>query len=139
METDEKLLSQYNSDIELYKFYINFVLKINAFHYAMSAAIFTFLLTNKTEQYLEYILVFPIIFSLTIIGIGVFGYPAVDILNKGTKNNARKLEYETYPDFTTLKGIIAASVLAHIIIIFCSLLMFCWLPIAASPTAVPPG
>ena len=139
METDEKLLSQYNSDIELYKFYINFVLKINAFHYAMSAAIFTFLLTNKTEQYLEYILVFPIIFSLTIIGIGVFGYPAVDILNKATGNNARKLGYETYPDFTTLKGIIVASVLTHIIIIFCSLLMLCWLPIASSSAAVPPG
>ncbi len=139
METDEKLLSQYNSDIELYKFYINFVLKINAFHYAMSAAIFTFLLTNKTEQYLEYILVFPIIFSLTIIGIGVFGYPAVDILNKATEKNANKLGYETYPDFTTLKGIIAASIFTHIIIIFCSLLMLCWLPIASSSTAVPPG
>lgn len=135
---NEILLVQYESDIELYKFYVNFVLKINAFHYAMSAAIFSYLLSHKLEQYLEYIIFFPIIFSGAIVVICVKGYPRVKDLHKGVALKVKLLKLPVCPVFTTLKVLIGASVIMHILIIICSLFFMCWFPKLSTVATMPP-
>lgn len=107
---NEVMWAQYESDIELYKFYVNFVLKINAFHYAMSAAIFSYLLAHKTEQYLQILLAFPIIFSIAIIVISIKGYPRVKDLNRGMALKVEYFNLPICPDFTTLRILIGASI-----------------------------
>ncbi|MCF6310287.1 MAG: hypothetical protein L3J19_07465 [Sulfurimonas sp.] len=114
---NEIIWAQYESDISLYKFYVNFVLKINAFHYAMSAAIFSYLLAHKTEEYLEVLLVFPVVFSIAIIVLSCKGYPRVKDLNDGISVKVKHLNLPTCPDFTTLNILIGASICIHVVIV----------------------
>ena len=131
----EVLWSQYESDVELYKFYVNFVLKINAFHYAMSAAIFSYLLSHKQEPYLEFLLAFPIIFSIAVIVISAKGYPRVQDLNEGVAQKVEFLGLPMCPDFTTLRILIGASIAIHSLIIIGALGLVCWLPVVAQNVA----
>ncbi|MFT7300871.1 MAG: hypothetical protein ACI89Z_001336 [Porticoccus sp.] len=45
-ESTERCWRQYATHIDLYKFYLGMVVKINAFHFAISGAIFSFYFTN---------------------------------------------------------------------------------------------
>lgn len=124
---NEILWAQYESDISLYKFYVNFVLKINAFHYAMSAAIFSYLLAHKTEEYLEILLVFPVVFSIAIIVLSCKGYPRVKDLNDGIAVKVKHFNLPTCPDFTTLRILIGTSICIHIVIVIGAMLLMYWL------------
>lgn len=136
---NEVMWAQYESDVELYKFYVNFVLKINAFHYAMSAAIFSYLLAHKSEQFLELLLAFPIIFSVAIIVLCSKGYPRVKDLNKGVALKVEHFNLPICPDFTTLRILIGASIVIHSLMLLGSFALICWLPVSTVVAAVTPG
>ncbi len=135
---NDVLWAHYESDVDLYKFYVNFSLKINAFHYAMSAAILSYLLSNKSEQYLEIILAFPIVFSVAIIVLCIKGYPRVKDLNDGIIKKVIYFNLPTYPDFTTLRILLGASTVIHAMILIGSALLVFWLPVTASGATMPP-
>ena len=69
--TQDVLLKQYELHMELYKQYLELVLKFNIFYYAVTGAVLSFYFTNNADvgapRYL--LLLFPMLMSL---GFGVF-------------------------------------------------------------------
>ena len=133
------MLIDYQHDIDLYKFYINFVLKVNAFQYAMTTAVLSVVLSKSTEPYFLILLTFPIILSITLITTSLKGYPRVKDLQDGIYKRANELGMHTFPDFTTLRILIGGTVITHSILLlsFCAVIFYI-LPMTCSfPHVVP--
>ena len=55
---------QYEKHIELYKYYLDIVVKINAFHFAISGAIFSFYFAHIDTPDIKWALLLPALMSL---------------------------------------------------------------------------
>jgi hypothetical protein len=73
MEKSELLWKQYHQNIELYKFYMDLVIKFNIFYYAVTGAIISFFFKNSTISNVKYSLLFPIIISVSFAGFFLYG------------------------------------------------------------------
>jgi len=61
---DDKLWKEYNIHIDLYKHYLELVLKFNIFYYAITGAILSFYFSKVQIATIRYSLIFPILMSL---------------------------------------------------------------------------
>lgn len=133
------MLMDYQHDIDLYKFYVNFVLKVNAFQYAMTTAVLSLVLSNSSEPFFLFLLTFPMILSLTLIVTSIKGYPRVRDLQNGIIERAKELEMHTFPDFTTLRILIGGTIVTHSILFIMFVSVICYVsPIACHFTEVSP-
>ncbi len=64
MDKQELLWRQYSQNVELYKFYMEIVIKFNIFYYAVTGAIVSFFFKNSTISNIKYSLLFPILMSI---------------------------------------------------------------------------
>jgi hypothetical protein len=78
----ELLWRQYSLHTELYKFYIDAVIKINVFYYAVTGAILAFYLKSPSTPLLRFSLALPMALSFAIAVLFIYGA----ILNKHVRD-----------------------------------------------------
>jgi hypothetical protein len=109
-EPDADLLwKQYESEIDLYKHYLELTLKFNAFYYAVTGAIVSFYFTKSDIPLVKYALLFPVLMSLAF---GMLFSLAV-FLNKVTREDIFKLRdmlnLKVAPEVNVLGALLALS------------------------------
>ena len=91
-------LEEYKSSIELYKFYLELVVKISFYYYGITGAILSFYFSKNSPDASYYSLLLPILLSF-LLGI-FFLYGAKLALNfkSNLKNRAERLRLESFPN-----------------------------------------
>ena len=127
------LWDQYSIFIELYKFYLTTIIKMNIFYYAITGAILSFYFIHSSVQYLIFSLFLPIIFSIGLIIVFLRSIPKIIKMDKTVSQIAGGLKLDTYPEMLTLKYIVILFPILHIFVV-CFLLflfankIFCFFP-----------
>jgi len=109
MEPNELLWRQYQQIVELYKFYMDLVIKFNIFYYAVTGAIISFFFANSSIPRIKYALLFPIIMSLAFIVFFIYGAYLMKFL---------KMEVFAIRDALKLKVAPDVGVLSVLLLIF---------------------
>lgn len=73
MEPIEILWGQYKQNIDLYKFYMELIVKFNVFYYAVTGAIVSFYFANQSIENIKYSLLLPILMSIAFAGFFIYG------------------------------------------------------------------
>jgi hypothetical protein len=111
MEKDELLWKQYQQNVELYKFYMDLVIKFNIFYYAVTGAILSFFFKNTALPNIKYSLAFPIIISVAFTCFFLYGAHLMTYLRKEVFSIRDALGLQVAPDvgvLTVLLRIFAA-------------------------------
>ncbi len=112
MNEQELLWRQYDKHIELYRFYLEIVVKINAFHYAISGAIFSFYFANKLEPSIKWAIALPALLSLSLAVLFAYGAWANLVSRKDVFDLRDKMGLEVAPELmvlTVLLGIFCVA------------------------------
>lgn len=95
----EILLRQYESHVDLYKFYVNTGVKLVAFVLALSGALVSFYLTNDPFPYAKYALVLPAVLCVLLGGVYLYGARLMGVLREDMFLIRDALGFETAPEF----------------------------------------
>ena len=109
MDDRELLWKQYSLNIDLYRGYLELVVKMNVFYYAVTGAILSYYFTHSTEPLVKWSLLLPLFMS---VAIGTFFLIGARL--------ARVTRYETFQIRDAL-GLLAAPEIGVLIIL---LIMF---------------
>ena len=102
MDRIEIVFEHYKIHIDLYKHYLELLIKFNLFYYAITGAILSFYFANKTIIFIQFVLLFPFIMSL--IFSGFFFYASVKAKNSREEivDIALALDLKVFPEFNIL-------------------------------------
>ena len=98
----ELLWKQYQLHIDLYKFYIDATIKINAFHYAITGAILSFYFTRREVALAKWSLIFPVALSIGLGILFVYGAVKLKITREDVFNIRDALGLEVAPEMNVL-------------------------------------
>lgn len=98
----EILWKQYALHVDLYKFYIDATIKLNAFHYAITGAIISFYFTRTDVGYAKWGLVLPAALSFGLTVLFVYGACLLEITRKEIFAIRDQLKLQTAPEFRVL-------------------------------------
>jgi len=98
----ELLWKQYALHVDLYKFYLDLVVKVNVFYYAVTGAILTYYFQHASDDITRFALLLPIVFSLTIGGIFFYGAKLLRVTREELFAIRDKLALETAPEIGVL-------------------------------------
>ena len=115
MDELEKYWKQYEQHISLYKFYLEVVVKINAFHFAISGAIFTFYFANKTEPHIHWALALPILLSFCLFCLFIFGAVSNLVTRQDVFNLRDKLGLQVAPELLVLTVFLSIFAVANLL------------------------
>ena len=101
-EQAEILWKQYSLQVDLYKFYLDLVVKVNIFYYAITGSILTYYFSQPTSTVVRYALVLPIVFSLALGLIFIYGAGLLKVVRRELFNIRDKLGLETAPEIMVL-------------------------------------
>lgn len=102
-EVDSDVLwKQYNMLVDLYKFYLEIALKANLFFYVITGGILTFYFSHTQTPLIRLSLVFPIILSLGLAGIFLYGAGLVGYIRNEIFRIRDLLNLEVAPDVHVL-------------------------------------
>jgi hypothetical protein len=102
MASDETLWNQYALNVDLYKFYLDLVVKVNAYYYAVTGAILTYYFQNPTNTLSRYALLLPIAFSVAISVIFIYGSCLLGVVRLELFSIRDKLGLESAPEIQVL-------------------------------------
>ena len=106
-EPDKELLwKQYSLHVDLYKHYLDMVLKFNVFYYAATGAILSFFFSKTEVSQIKYSLLFPIIMSLCFAILFLYGTVQLRISRQDLFALRDKLGLETAPDLYVLSTLL---------------------------------
>jgi len=93
---------QYELHVDLYKFYMDFTIKVNAFHYAITGAILSFYFTHSEIGMAKWSLVLPLGLSLGLAGLFWYGAGLVKTTREELFSIRDKLGVEPAPEISVL-------------------------------------
>src|ERR1022692_4462331 len=103
MNDDTEILwRQYNLYVDLYKFYMEVVLKLNIFFYAITGGILTFYLAHPGIALIRYALLLPALMSLAFSGVFFYGARLLRPVRHDLFRIRDALKLETAPDIHIL-------------------------------------
>ncbi len=122
----ELLWRQYSLQVELYKFYLDLVIKLNIFHYAVTGAVLSFYFSRPQETaLLKYSLILPAVMSAAFGAVFVYAAQLLGITREEVFNIRDKLEFESAPEFQVLTlGLRVFAILFFLITIGLVVLMW---------------
>ncbi len=111
-EPDKELLwKQYALHVDLYKHYLDLVLKFNIFYYASTGAILSFYFSKTDVGLIKFSLLFPIMASVCFGVLFLYGANALRVTRQEMFDIRDKLDLDTAPEFNVLGGLLLASAL----------------------------
>lgn len=102
MDRIELLFEHYKIHIDLYKHYLELLIKFNLFYYAITGAILSFYFVNKTVSFIQFILIFPLIMSLIFSVFFFYASSKAKISRTEIIDVANTLELKVFPEFNIL-------------------------------------
>jgi len=111
----EKLWKQYESHIGLYKFYIEAVIKLNVFNFAISGAIASFFFANTGKPNIHLSLLLPALTSLSLAALFAWAAFSNLVTRKDVFNIRDKLGLRVAPEFLVLSVILWVFCFANLI------------------------
>lgn len=108
MEPSEKeiLWRQLSQNIELYKFYMELVVKFNVLYYAVTGAIISFFLAHPEIDDLKFSLILPFIMSIAFGGFFIHGANLMDFLRQNVFDIRDALKLSVAPDVGVLSTLL---------------------------------
>jgi hypothetical protein len=73
MDNRELLWKQYQLNVDLYRSYLELVLKVNLFYYAITGAIVSFYFAHPGEPLVRFSLILPLVMSVAFSGFFIYG------------------------------------------------------------------
>ena len=102
MDKKELLFEHYKIHVDLYKHYLELLIKFNLFYYAITGAILSFYFANKTIIFIQFVLLFPLIMSLIFSGFFFYASSKAKNSRKEIVDIAIALELKVFPEFNIL-------------------------------------
>ena len=102
LTTRDILWRQYELQVGLYKFYLDLVVKITVFYYAVSGAILTYYFEHAGNGLIRYALLLPFLFSIAISGLFFYGGSLLRVTREELFSIRDKLGLETAPEVQVL-------------------------------------
>ena len=103
------LWKQYALYVDLYKFYLDAVIKMNAFYYGVTGGILAFYFKNSSVRLIKYALLFPILASLALALLYFYGAVLIRILRDDVFKIRDALRLSTAPDLGVLSIFLCGS------------------------------
>ncbi len=102
VEDRELLWRQYNQAVELYKFYLDLVIKLNVFYYAVTGAILSFVVGHLNGPNYKYAVLLPLLMSVGLAVVSFYGAGLVPMLRHEIQACSGALSLKTYPEVRPL-------------------------------------
>jgi len=102
MDERDLLWKQYALNVDLYKFYLDLVVKVNAFYYAITGAILAYYFQHSTERLSRFAVLLPILFSLALSAIFIYGSFLLRVVRTELFKIRDALGLETAPEIMVL-------------------------------------
>jgi hypothetical protein len=114
-QVDRELLwKQYCQHVDLYKFYIDVTIKLNAFHYAITGAILSVYLAKVHEEPLiKWSLALPIFLSVFLAMLFAWGTKPLGLMQKDLFKKSEDLGLKAAPELGVLRFLLCIFTGAH--------------------------
>lgn len=125
MDDRDLLWSQYNQVVELYKYYLDIIIKLNVFFYAVTGAILSFVVANLKEPNFKLAVLLPLAISLGFAIVSFYGATLVPALRREIAACRDALGLKTSPEAQVLTvllvmfGVIFLAVAVGCVFILC--------------------
>lgn len=126
MQEHEKLWKQYEKHLDLYKFYLELVVKVNTFHFAISGALISFYVANQSISTLKWSLILPAMLSLCLVIVYFLGACSNNVSRNDVINLRDSLGLKVAPELKFLTYFLIIFAIANLLT-FAGImtLMFC--------------
>lgn len=121
MDRIKLIFEHYKIHIDLYKHYLELLIKFNLFYYAITGAILSFYFANKTIIFIKFVLLFPLIMSLIFSGFFFYASDKAKNSREEIVDIAKALNLKVFPEFNILVILLK---LFSILFIIISILLF---------------
>ncbi len=103
MDRDDLAWKQYSQHVELYKFYLDMVIKLNTFYYAITGAILSFYFAQRNQiPDVKYALLLPLFMSIGLSVIFIYGAILMKVLRQEVFEIRDELDLRAAPDLGVL-------------------------------------
>jgi|SRR5215510_2204462 len=122
-DAKELLWKQYALHVDLYKTYLDIVLKVDAFYCVTTGGILSYFFSKVsadsqiTPHVIKHVLWFPILVSALLILIFIYGLVTLRVMRKEVFGIRDKLDLETAPELNILGALLFLSSLMMIIVV----------------------
>lgn len=111
INSDDKLWKEYEIYIDIFKYYLDLLLKFNIFYYASTGAILSFFFTQTEKRFVEYSLIFPILVSTAFGILFLYGASQFETIQKNISEVRDQLKLNTRREFDVFIVLLNASAL----------------------------
>lgn len=98
----EILWKQYALHVDLYKFYLDISVKVNAFYYAVTGSILAYHFQNASNHFARLALLLPIAFSFAIGMVFLYGASQLGVVRRELFSIRDRLGLDTAPEMMVL-------------------------------------
>lgn len=125
MNDRELLWKQYEQNISLFRFYMELLVKLSVFHYAVTGAIISFVLVNSNSNSLiKFALLLPLVMSVSFAGFFIYGAVLANVLRRETFQIRDAFGLRAAPDIGVLSVVlILFSIIYVLTAIGCGVLL----------------
>ncbi len=109
MDQREIFWRQYQLNIETYRGYLELVLKINGFYYAVTGAIVSYYFAHRSEELMKPSLLLPLLMSIALAAFFILGAFAAQVTRKETFSLRDKLGLEATAEIAVLIVLLGIS------------------------------
>ena len=102
MDDRELLWQQYNQAVELYKYYLDLVIKLNVFFYAVTGAILSFVVAHLSDANFKLAVLLPLTMSLGLAAFSLYGASLVPALRREIYACSNALGLKNAPEVRVL-------------------------------------
>lgn len=125
--SQDLLWKQYQMYIDLYKHYLDLIIKFNIFYYVVTGGIISFYFSKLEIPLIKYSLLFPLLMSVGFSIIFIYGASMMGVIREDIFNIRDELGLETAPELNVLTFVLVVSaILFMIVAIGLGYLIFCW-------------
>nr|WP_010132171.1 hypothetical protein [Microbulbifer agarilyticus] len=125
MERKELIWKNYEKHIDLYKFYIDVVVKINAFHFAISGAIFTFYFANRKVDDVQWALALPALLSLSLVILFTYGAVTNLVTRRDVFEIRDELGLQVAPELVVLTALLSIFAVVNLVTFVGAIYVMC--------------
>ncbi|MEM6190477.1 hypothetical protein [Shewanella scandinavica] len=116
MDKFEILWKQYETHINLYKFYLEIIIKVNIFHFAISGAIFSFYFANRAMSGMVWSLALPALISISLALLFTFGIYANRVSRMDLFDLRDQLGLKVAPELLVLSVLLGIFAVANLLV-----------------------
>jgi len=111
------LWKQYNLHVDLYKFYLDFILKFNTFFFLITGGLLTYYLANTSKELLRFSLLLPMLMSLGFSAMCFYGAHLLKVTREEVFQIRDRLGLESAPDLIVLSVMLYGFGVLFIIVV----------------------